>query len=314
MLTVKKFILILTLLFWPLQYCLATPVAHGKISAPKNIAKHSTHKNINHSKSKSRQPVQSKRSGKKIKTAPPKKVRPPQIRSEQDVENSLSEHDMGERTSPTRQLVSSIEERIVSFVQKSVETLRYSAYKLGGTKFDASHGIYVVDCSSYVDNVLRSVHPNAFSSLVNSTGADKPNSQHYYEFFSALPEEPKRYWNKVDEIEALHPGDILVFRYKNTRGAETGGHVMVVMEKPVRTAEAFLVSVADSAPVGHSQDTRQRQYSGIGIGTLLLKMDPKTGQPAAYAWKVGSRWNKNVNFAMARPTDLEFENRKRWLH
>ena len=45
--------------------------------------------------------------------------------------------------------------------------------------------------------------------------------------------------------------------------------------------------------------------SGIGIGTLQLKVNPKTGEPSAYAWKVGSCWKKNVKFAMARPYDSE---------
>ena len=76
---------------------------------------------------------------------------------------------------------------------------------------------------------------------------------------------------------------------------------MVVMNKPVFDEDAYLVRVADSAPSGHSEDTRRAHKSGIGIGTLLLKVDSRTGRPSAYAWKVGSRWKQNVTFAMARP-------------
>jgi hypothetical protein len=203
--------------------------------------------------------------------------------------------------------VSSIEQRLVSFVHDTVTTLRYSAYKLGGSHFDPSRGIYVVDCSNYVDHVLEVVYPHAYSSLVNSSGSNAPNTQHYYDFFTGLAGSEQRDWNKIKDVEELQPGDIVVFRYKNPTGRLAGGHVMVVMNKPVHEIDGYLVRVADSAPVGHSEDTRPGRVSGIGIGTLLLKADPDTGQPSAYAWKVGSRWKHNVNFAMARPVEINFD-------
>ena len=102
-------------------------------------------------------------------------------------------------------------------------------------------------------------------------------------------------------MDQLRAGDILVLRYMNSHGYQTGGHVVIVMDKPIRDTDVFFLRVADSARSRHSQDTRQRHESGIGIGTMLLKINPKTGQPAAFAWGVGSYWNKNVTFAMARP-------------
>lgn len=197
----------------------------------------------------------------------------------------------------------SFEKHVVNFVHKVVENLHYSDYKLGGKKFDTSRGVYIVDCSSFVDHILQRTTPQAYSSLVNATGADSPASQHYYEFFTELSSGADSFWNKVDAVDQLRPGDILVFRYKNSHGAATGGHVMVVMDKPIQDSDVFFVRVADSAPSRHSQDTRQRNEAGIGIGTLLLKINPHTGRPAAYAWGLGGLWNRNVNFAMARPLD-----------
>ncbi len=197
----------------------------------------------------------------------------------------------------------SLEKHVVNFVHKVVENLHYSDYKLGGRKFDTSRGVYIVDCSSFVDHILQRVTPQAYLSLVNATGADAPATQHYYEFFTELGNSEDNFWNKVEAVDQLRPGDILVFRYKNSRGSETGGHVMVVMDKPIRDSDVFFVRVADSAPSRHSQDTRQRNEAGIGIGTLLLKINPHTGRPAAYAWGLGGLWNRNVNFAMARPLD-----------
>lgn len=200
--------------------------------------------------------------------------------------------------------VPSVAKNLVGYISKTVTSLHYSAYKLGGKLFDTARGIYIVDCSSFVDRLLQKVSPHAYSSLVDASGAENPATQHYYEFFKELSVNPDSYWNKVDDVEQLQPGDILVFRYKNMFGKETGGHVMVVMDKPVRNTDVFFVRVADSASAAHSSDTRQPNVSGIGIGTLLLKENPNTGQPSAYAWGTGGYWNKNVKFAMARPIDI----------
>lgn len=200
---------------------------------------------------------------------------------------------------------SSVKKDMVDFVEKTVDNLHYSSYKLGGKKFDPERGVYILDCSNFVDNVLQNTYPGAYSNLVNSVGADTPASQHYFNFFRDLANESDGHWNKISDIEQLQSGDVLVFRYKNSRGVETGGHVMVVMEKPERASDVYFVRVADSAPSRHSEDTRHINESGIGIGTLLLKANPITGQPSAFAWGINSYWNKNVKFAMARPVKID---------
>lgn len=198
-------------------------------------------------------------------------------------------------------LMSTLGEHMVQFVHNTISSLRYTAYKLGGTHFDSSNGIYIVDCSDYVDHLLQVANPAAYLSLVNSSGSEKPTSEHYYHFFTGLTYKPRHYWNKVENVNQLQPGDILVFRNKKNSHTGVSGHVMVVMNKPTRTQNAFLVRVTDSASSGHSQDTRLPHTSGIGIGTMQIKVNPDTGQPSAYAWKLGSPFEKHVNFAMARP-------------
>jgi len=214
-------------------------------------------------------------------------------------------------------VMASLEQRVVAFVHGTVATIQYTAYKLGGQRFDPQKGVYVVDCSSFVDHVLRAVCPQAYSSLVNSSGTYNPTTKDYYHFFNQLSPEPHHYWSKVGAVKELQPGDILVFRsqptyrlahYSRKRhhrkvSAEGAGHVMIVMSKPIFDTDSFEVQVADSASAGHSDDTRMPHESGIGIGTLLLKVNLKTGQPYAYAWKMDSYF-KNVKFAMARPVDM----------
>lgn len=186
---------------------------------------------------------------------------------------------------------------LAGMVNKTIATMHYSHYQMGGSKFDPSHGVYVVDCSSYVDRLLNQVNPDAYFNLVHRTGTDRPTTEDYYNFFNNLAYQSSHYWRKVDNANNLQAGDILVFRSGWNGGGS--GHVMVVMNKPVRHDDVLMVRVADSASSGHSQDTRPAHTSGIGIGTMLIKVN-HTNQPAAYAWRVGAPW-ENVRFAMGRP-------------
>ena len=77
---------------------------------------------------------------------------------------------------------------------------------------------------------------------------------------------------------------------------------MIVMDAPMRDGDVFFVRVADAAAGAHSSDTRPRHNSGIGIGTLSLKVDQRSYEPVAYAWRIGSHWEHNVNIAMGRPS------------
>jgi cell wall-associated NlpC family hydrolase len=199
----------------------------------------------------------------------------------------------------------SLKQRTIDFVHRMIGTLHHSSYKLGGSYFDTVKGVYILDCSRYVNRILQAMYPHAYSNLVHAAHADKPNSEHYYDFFTNLSNGSTHYWDKIEGADELEAGDILVFRYKNSLGHETGGHVMIVMNKPIRDDDVFLVRVTDSAGGAHSNDTRKARTSGIGIGTLLLKVDPRTEHPYAFAWRIGSRWKQNVNIAMARPVDIQ---------
>lgn len=190
---------------------------------------------------------------------------------------------------------------LTSAAHHTVATLRQTKYRFGGNRFDPKNGIYMLDCSGYIDNILHRNSPRAYSVIAQWSGG-RPNSEHYYNFFNHLTvADNGSRWNKVEAPAQLKAGDILVFRYKNSRGKSRGGHVMLVMDKPVGNANVLRVRVADSAETGHSRDTRSGRASGIGIGTLLLKVNPTTKRPYAYAWREDSPWNSRVSIAMGRP-------------
>lgn len=196
---------------------------------------------------------------------------------------------------------SSIYPSLVNFAMNTVRTMRRTTYKLGGNNFDPSRGIYKLDCSAYVDNLLQKTHPKAYSILAQWSGTSKPTSADYFAFFDRPLKSEWQHWHKVLEVPQLSPGDILVFR-PNKR--KSGGHVMIVMSQPISDSSqpnVFWINVADSASSGHSNDTRPARTSGIGIGKLLVKINPKTKQVVSYAWKAGAHWKHNITFAMASP-------------
>lgn len=289
----KFFHYILILLF--LQPCFATTVkkrqavAHVKHTT-KHVKKAPTKTNLHHKKT-----IHKKLTHKKPihKTAVPN-----------DRRNLVDVANIPAQPQTHVGFFASMEHKLVNYVHYMVHTLRYSSYKMGGTNFDVDRGVYIVDCSDYVDRILENVYPDAYMNLLNNTGTDKPTSAHYFDFFNNLSYGPTKYWNKIEDVEDLKAGDILVFRNQNRMGRMGGGHVMVVMDKAVRDDDVYFVKVTDSAPSGHSEDTRPQRVSGIGIGTLMLRINPRTGQPSAYAWKVGARWKSNVKIAMARPTSF----------
>ena len=193
---------------------------------------------------------------------------------------------------------------LVAYIDNFMSSLRYTTYRSGDRIFDTMHGIFELDCSHYVDHILQNACPQAYHSLVSSTGSTSPDSQNYFDFFNRLSAHMKSDWDAVDDAKQLQAGDVLVFRYLNSHGNSSGGHVMMVMGTPIIKDNNLFVRVTDSAEASHSDDTRAEHSSGVGIGTMVLKVNPLTGHPTAYAWDVDSRWQNRVEIAMARPIEM----------
>lgn len=295
----RKLIIMLAALLWMIQPCYAAPATHANSAAKKHS--HKIHKPVKSARKKTGNVNKIKSATKKSKKTRRKKVHPPSTSANVHV---LLNQDRTIQSNLPAYLMNASELRLTNMIYKIISSLRYSSYKLGGTHIDTSRGVYVVDCSSYVDHILSTAFPRAYASLVNWSGNEKPTSDDYYHYFANLWSKSYRYWNPVGNIENLRPGDVLVFRNTSTSGYERGGHVMIVMDKPKKDAGIYEVRVSDAAPSGHSKDTRLPHTSGIGIGTLMLKANPDTSQPSAYAWKLGAQWKHNVAIAMARPNDL----------
>ncbi|QLH43287.1 MAG: hypothetical protein HWD59_11595 [Coxiellaceae bacterium] len=72
--------------------------------------------------------------------------------------------------------------RIIATVNHTVANITHNSYKFGGNYFNAIKGIYKLDCSSYVGQVLKIADPSAYASITDWARVYKPVSRDYYAF------------------------------------------------------------------------------------------------------------------------------------
>ena len=312
---IKRWTITLAAFLCIIQPCMAQPVNHHKSSVKhKHIAhsskKHTSHKLKHSTAHSSEQFSKSTAISKPIFTEVPQPQFDTNYSTDITADNfqtlSTTALPVSDTYNNADTSIDTSQQALTTLAYQTVETQHYSSYKFGGTVFDPSQGIYKIDCSAYINSLLSQANPQAYSSLTGLTQTIRPTSHDYYNFITRLPEKPVQYWRKINAVDQLQPGGILVFltKYLHRRHWYSNGHVMLVMSKPVPSpiaADTYQVKVADSASSGHSDDTRLPHKSGIGIGTLLLKINPFTGQPTAYAWKLDDHWRGHTLFAMAQP-------------
>lgn len=308
----KRWILLLLLSLCAQPACFAATHTHANTA--QKSAKHSTAGKTGAHKTKHKKT--SKVSGKKSSNAYANKnnfaaasVAVPQAKFDLDFSANKENVAAFNQNTYSNDPLDTSSKNLTALAYQTVESARFSQYKFGGNIFDRVKGIYKIDCSAFINGLLSQANPEAFSNLVRNTQTAKPTTRDYYHFFQQLPQQKTQYWHKIVNIEQLGPGGILVFLNRAFRSNRLGGgHVMVVMSKPIQhNFDTYQIQVADSASSGHSFDTRLPHKSGIGIGTLLLKVDPYTKQPKAYAWRMDDHWRSNISFAMAKPLWSHFD-------
>lgn len=194
---------------------------------------------------------------------------------------------------------------VLERVDDALNALTYTIWELGAESLDAATGVYVTDCSGYVNRMVEDAAPLAYDSLLERQQTSRPRSKDYYYLIHSIPYGKTRYhWTRVKSVLDLRPGDILVWRYAD-QTTSTTGHVMVVVGMPEadpRGADVIRIRVSDSAKSDHSDDNRAPDGSGVGAGVIQLRYKLGTGVPLNYAWRIGGRWQTNY-FAMGRTAD-----------
>jgi hypothetical protein len=154
-----------------------------------------------------------------------------------------------------------------------------------------SDGIYDMDCSGFVDYLLKRVAPEQYSHLPIETGHPRPRAATYFEFFHSLPGNPLAGWKSIDQLTDVRRGDIIAWALEaSTQKTGDTGHVVIVAAPPVSTnVKEYRVTVYDSSGIRHDEDSRPEGTSGIGEGVITISVDDR-GAP------VGFRFNSHAHF------------------
>ena len=162
---------------------------------------------------------------------------------------------------------------------------------------DVDRGAYECDCNGFVGFVLERAAPEHYEMIPKEADQARPRAFKYYEFFNSLTPESTGGWRQIDFLRDARRGDIIAWRFGAIEPHENTGHVVFVAETPtVNDSGIFAVRVYDSAAVGHFDDTRGNNESGVGSGFINFKVDA-SGRPRAFQFGPGS----NVDEFVATP-------------
>jgi len=154
-----------------------------------------------------------------------------------------------------------------------------------------SEGIYDMDCSGFVDYLLKRVAPEQYASLPIEPGHPRPRAAMYFDLLNGLPGNPVTGWKSINRLAEAQRGDIIAWALAtSTQKPGDTGNVVIVAAAPVLiNSGQYGVSVYDSSGIHHDDDTRPKTTSGIGKGVITFRVDDR-GVP------VGFQFNSIAHF------------------
>lgn len=172
---------------------------------------------------------------------------------------------------------------------------RSASYYSHTTYMNESTGTRRTDCSGLTGYVLSRAVPGAITSVPKPSWRAKPLAEDYFDYIATRPasasQQTTARWRRMLSVKNLKPGDMIVWKYPSTN--PNTGHIMIVRDYPRagRTDRSeWIVPIVDSTSTPHaykSWDSRGATYTGVGQGTIGLKIDA-LGAPYAYYWTGGT--------------------------
>lgn len=159
------------------------------------------------------------------------------------------------------------------------------------TYADQSRGVYDMDCSGFVDYLLKEIAPSQFAPLRIEPGHTRPRAAMYFDLFTRLNHNPLPGWEAVPKLSAARRGDIIAWQLTASTG-EPGdtGHVVIVASAPVEQRnDLYRVNVYDSSVIRHDEDSRPEGGNGVGEGVITFRVNA-SGQP------IGFQFNSQAHY------------------
>jgi len=215
--------------------------------------------------------------------------------------------------------------KIIKEVDSVMSLLKITDYTLSNYIVDVEGGRLVLDCSKYLETILKEVSPFHYNELPKSSKSGRTSlAKDYYNHFITLPSEPdgSHCWIRINNPEDARPGDII--SYIHDEGGSTTGHVMIICSYPLPSGYSpidYSFVVNDAANSGHYEDTRNKEgnysedyiysatlhfdggvmkFSGVGIGTMWFHI----GSNSYYRWRSESGSKVHKSMAIGRMTDI----------
>jgi hypothetical protein len=197
---------------------------------------------------------------------------------------------------------------IADEVLRILENTRHTKYQ-HDICIDEATGTYNVDCSGFVEYVLRYFATNHLKGIPPSAGEKRLLAYNFQEFFSSLPTETADGWRQIPDLRDARRGDLIAWYLRDELPGDTG-HVFWVAEQPVlvdpatpTTMATMAVMAYDSSDIRHYDDSRgpsPGQFkTGLGWGILHLQID-SAGKPCAYQFGLGDPMKSDSRIAIAR--------------
>jgi hypothetical protein len=199
---------------------------------------------------------------------------------------------------------------LLAEVHRELATMTDSGYQ-HKTDVDDGEGGFYFDCSGFVDYALAHSLPADLKALPVTTST-RPLAKDFEHHFRAAADgsgdsAAAGPWREVPTVAELRPGDVIAWLKPADVKSRNTGHVLVVLQNPVRNAarpDEWLVKVADSTTSPHAQDSRGDDADGLGTGTIGLSVEGADGggHPVGYYWRGGvSTVLKHTEISLGQP-------------
>src|ERR1700693_4197281 len=120
-----------------------------------------------------------------------------------------------------------------------------------------------MDCSGFVDYLLKRIAPPQFGQLPIEPGHARPRAAIYFKFLNSLHEQHLPGWKAVRQIGHAQRGDIIAWELSaSTQEPGDTGHVVIAAADAVQEAKSiWRVEVYDSSGIHHDADSRPEHSS-----------------------------------------------------
>lgn len=169
---------------------------------------------------------------------------------------------------------------------------RSTSYYSHTTYMNESTGTRRTDCSGFLGYALNRVMPDAYAKVPHPN-TYKPLANDWYNYLSTryttASTQTSPRWRRVVKATDLKPGDVIAWLTPSNVVSENTGHVMVVNGYPRAGRSAkneIVVPIVDSTRSPHANDSRGSTGTGVGTGTLGIRVD-SNDRPTGYYWRGG---------------------------